>query len=184
MTNMLTLEFVSNGAVTASGFRLQAEEVTAGCGGNLHGMVGCDIWLSFILLPEEVFRLTFKGVFSLIFRWSSVLYSGSLQTYIHEVFWWFSDLCVFRWSSDFYSGGLQAYIQVIRWFSGLNSGDLQHYTYSGGLKAFIQIITRLIFRWPSCLHSGGLKAYIHMVFRIIFSGFQTYIQVAFKFIFR
>jgi hypothetical protein len=39
MGHVITLEFASNGDVTSSGFRLVAEELTAGCGGILHGMV-------------------------------------------------------------------------------------------------------------------------------------------------
>jgi hypothetical protein len=39
MGHVITLEFASNGDVTGSGFRLVAEELTAGCGGILHGMV-------------------------------------------------------------------------------------------------------------------------------------------------
>jgi hypothetical protein len=39
MGHVITLEFASNGDVTGSGFRLIADELTAGCGGVLHGMV-------------------------------------------------------------------------------------------------------------------------------------------------
>ena len=39
MANIVTLEFASNQDTSGPGFRLVAEEVTAGCGGILHGMV-------------------------------------------------------------------------------------------------------------------------------------------------
>ncbi len=58
MGHVITLEFASNGDVTGSGFRLVAEELTAGCGGILHGMVrGITIDQITIKTPNPKCRL-------------------------------------------------------------------------------------------------------------------------------
>jgi hypothetical protein len=52
MSHVVTLEFGANEAVSGTGFRLVAEEVTAGCGGILHGMVSSTVYNTLYCSPD------------------------------------------------------------------------------------------------------------------------------------